>query len=308
MKTAVVWDERYLKHDMGPWHPERPERLTAIRGVLEKSDIKERTRLLEPRFATLEEIAMVHDFEYVKKIEKTAGRAVQLDPDTSTSEGTWDAARLAVGGLLNGVDAVYEGRARNAFAFVRPPGHHAERERAMGFCLFNNVAVAAEYALRQKNAPRVAIMDYDVHHGNGTQWSFYDRSDVLYISMHRYPFYPGTGARKEEGRGKGKGYTLNLPFDGGEGDHEYLLAFDNEILPALRSYDPDLLLVSAGYDAHRLDPLGGMNVTGSGFAQMTAALRKIAEEVCGGRMVLVLEGGYSLEGLSESVEACLKEM
>lgn len=306
MKTAVIWDERTLKHDMGPWHPERPQRLTAVREVLDKPDIKKRLTFLEPRFATLEEIAMVHDFAYVKKIEKTAGLTVQLDPDTSTSEGTWDAARLAVGGLLKCVDAVYEGRARNAFAFVRPPGHHAERERAMGFCLFNNVAIAAEYALRQKDARRVAIVDYDVHHGNGTQWSFYDRSDVLYVSTHRYPFYPGTGARSEEGLGKGKGATLNIPFAGGEGDHEYLMAFDREVLPALRDYAPDLLLVSAGYDAHRLDPLGGMNVTAAGFAQMTESMMKVSREVCGGRAVLVLEGGYSLEGLSESVEECLK--
>jgi len=332
-RTAVVWDERYLNHDTGPWHPERPARLTAIREVLDKPELQKRLTFLEPRFATLEEIAMVHDFEYVKKLEKTAGLEVQLDPDTTTSAGTWDAARLAVGGLLHCVDWVFEtspqpsplqgegvefplltkegarGRSgRNAFAFVRPPGHHAERERAMGFCLFNNVAIAAEYAIRRKNAQRVAIMDYDVHHGNGTQRAFYDRSDVLYISTHRYPFYPGTGARKEEGQGKGKGFTLNIPFAGGEGDHEYLMAFEQEVLPALRDYAPDLLLVSAGYDAHRLDPLGGMNVTGAGFAQMTGSLRDVAEKVCGGRMVLVLEGGYSLEGLGESVEKCLEVM
>src|SRR5262249_47504862 len=151
---------------------------------------------------------------------------------------------------LNAVDAVIDGKVSNAFAFVRPPGHHAEVARAMGFCIFNNVTIAAEYAIRQKNCRRVAIMDFDVHHGNGTQWAFYDRSDVFYVSTHRYPFYPGTGARKEEGEGKGKGYTLNIPFAGGEGDHEYLTAFEKEVMPALRGYSPDLLLVSAGYDAH----------------------------------------------------------
>ncbi len=176
----------------------------------------------------------------------------------------------------------------------------------MGFCVFNNVAIAAEYALHQKNAKRVAIMDYDVHHGNGTQWSFYDRPDVFYLSTHRYPFYPGTGSRKEEGQGKGAGFTLNVPMKEGQGDHEYLMVFEQEILPALRDYKPDLLLVSAGYDAHRLDPLGGMNVTGAGFAQMTGSLLKVARKTCEGRMVLVLEGGYSLEGLSESVEKCLE--
>ncbi len=304
-KTAVVWDPRYLEHDMGFGHPESPARLKAVQGVLETPQLRENLNFLSPRFATLDEIAMVHDFEYVHKIEKTAGREIQLDPDTSTSPGSWDAARLAVGGLLGCVDAVYDRSAKNAFAFVRPPGHHAERERAMGFCLFNNVAIAAEYALRTKNAKRVAIMDYDVHHGNGTQWSFYDRADVLYVSTHRYPFYPGTGSRQEEGKDAGKGFTLNVPFLGGEGDHEYLMAFENEVLPALRDYAPDLLLVSAGFDAHRLDPLGGMNVTAEGFAHMTQGLMDIADQVCGGRTVLVLEGGYSLKGLSESVQECL---
>lgn len=307
-KTAVIWDARYLNHDMGPWHPESPARLQAIRRVLTETTVGKNATLLEPRFATQEEISLVHDFEYVKKIEKTAGLEVRLDPDTSTSPGSWDAARLAVGGLLNAVDAVFDGRAANAFAFIRPPGHHAERARAMGFCLFNNVAIAAEYAIQTKNCRRVVIMDYDVHHGNGTQWSFYDRPDVFYISTHRYPFYPGTGSRREEGEGKGKGYTLNIPFPGGEGDEEYLLAFDREVLPAIRQYAPDLILVSAGYDAHRLDPLGGMNVTAAGFAQMTSGILQVAKQVCGGKTVFTLEGGYSLEGLAESVEKCLEVM
>jgi acetoin utilization deacetylase AcuC-like enzyme len=263
---------------------------------------------LEPRLATPEEIALIHDFEYVKKIEKTAGHEVPLDPDTQASPRSWEAARLAVGGLLTCVDSVIDGKVANAFAFVRPPGHHAERARAMGFCLFNNVAIAAEYAIRQKNCRRVLIIDYDVHHGNGTQWSFYDRDDVFYISTHRYPFYPGTGARREEGEGKGKGFTLNVPFPGGEGDEEYLKVFDQEIIPAAVQFHPDLILVSAGFDAHRLDPLGGMNVTGAGFAGMTRSILEAASHVCHGRTILVLEGGYSLEGLQESVEKCLVTM
>jgi acetoin utilization deacetylase AcuC-like enzyme len=293
---------------MGPWHPERPERLEAIRHVLENSPVGKKTVSLEPRFATLEEIALVHDFDYVRKIEKTAGLEVSLDADTSTSPGTWDAARLAVGGLLNAVDAVFEGKVDNAFAFVRPPGHHAERARAMGFCLFNNVAIAAEYLLRAKNCRRVLIMDFDVHHGNGTQWAFYDRNDVFYISTHRYPFYPGTGARREEGEGKGKGYTLNIPFPGGEGDHEYLRAFDDIVVPTMRDYRPDFILVSAGFDAHRLDPLGGMNVTADGFGRMSQTILDVAKDVCEDKAVFVLEGGYSLEGLADSVEACLKKL
>lgn len=307
-KTGVLWDARYLNHLTGPWHPERPERLTAIRQVLTERPVGKKVTMLQPRLATLEEVVLIHDFEYVRKIEKTAGLEVQLDPDTVTSPGTWDAARLAVGGILNAVDAVFEGRVNNAFAFVRPPGHHAEKARAMGFCLFNNVAIAAEYAIRTKNCRRVLIMDFDVHHGNGTQWAFYDRSDVFYLSTHRYPFYPGTGARREGGEGKGKGYTLNVTFSGGEGDHEYLTSFDDVILPAMRDYQPDLVLVSAGFDAHRLDPLGGMNVTADGFGRMSEALLEAAKEACGGRAVFVLEGGYSLQGLADSVEKALEAL
>lgn len=305
MATGYLWDERFLLHNMGPWHPERPERLAAIREVLEHRPIGKELIRLEPRAASVEEIALIHDFEYVRKIEKTAGLEVQLDPDTSTSPESWDAARLAVGGLLNVVDAVWEKQVDNAFAFVRPPGHHAEKARAMGFCLFNNVAIAAEYLIRSKNCRRVAIMDFDVHHGNGTQWAFYDRSDVFYLSTHRYPFYPGTGSRREEGEGRGKGYTMNLTFGGGEGDEEYLKCFDQTVVPVLTDYCPDFLLVSAGYDAHRLDPLGGMNVSEDGFGGMSERLRQIAERSCRGRTVFVLEGGYNLEGLATSVESSL---
>ena len=355
--TAAIWDPRYLLHDTGLWHPERPERLQAIKKVLDKFTSPERgvegearsgfagrggdaspllTRL-EPRMATPEEISLVHDSEYVKKIEETAGHDIQLDPDTPVSPKSWEAACLAVGGMLTAVDWILEGvgtggatgggpppdrseartaggygsdrtRSHNAFAFVRPPGHHAERARAMGFCLFNNVAIAAEYALRKPGIGKVLIVDYDVHHGNGTQSAFYDRNDVFYISTHRYPFYPGTGARKEEGTGKGKGFTLNVPFSGGQGDEEYLKAFDDEIIPAARDFGPDLILISAGYDAHRLDPLGGMNVTSKGFAEMTRRILEIADQSCSGKVLCVLEGGYSLEGLAESVEECLKAM
>lgn len=306
METAVIWHPTYLLHETGLWHPESPARLQAIRRVLARP-VGKRVRSLQPREATPEEIALIHELEYVKKIEKTAGHNAELDPDTSVSPKSWEAARLAVGGVLACVDWVMEG-GRNAFAFVRPPGHHAERGRAMGFCLFNNVAIAAEYAIRRKDCRRVLIVDYDVHHGNGTQWAFYDRKDVFYISTHRYPFYPGTGARGEEGQGEGKGYTLNIPFPGGCGDQEYLKAFEDEVIPASIRFHPDLVLVSAGFDAHRLDPLGGMNVTSDGFARMTRAILGVASGSCGGKTVLVLEGGYSLEGLAESVEKCLEVM
>lgn len=305
--TAILWDKRYLLHEPGVWHPERPDRLRAIQKVIE-GPLKSQLTILAPRLATDEEIQLIHDSEHVAKVKHTTGRDIDLDPDTHASPHTWEAAALAVGGLLECVDHVMSQKVKNVFAFVRPPGHHAERERAMGFCFFNNVAIAAEYALRQGNAQRIVIMDYDVHHGNGTQWSFYDRSDVFYISTHRYPFYPGTGARREDGKGSGKGYTLNLTFDGGEGDEEYLKAFDQEVIPAIDAYKPDLILVSAGYDAHRDDPLGGMEVTAKGFGMMHQKLLESAQKNCAGKLVSVLEGGYSLEGLEESVRECLNEM
>lgn len=307
MKTAVVYDPRYLLHETGWGHPERPERLVAVQKVL-KGPLAKKLLHLSPRLATSEEITLIHDSEYVAKIEKTAGLDVSLDADTQASPHSWEAAQLAVGGMLTAVDSVFEGKADHAFAFVRPPGHHAERERAMGFCLFNNVAIAAEYAMRSKDCRRVLIIDYDVHHGNGTQWAFYDRSDVFYISTHRYPFYPGTGSEREDGRGMGKGYTLNIPFSGGEGDEEHLSVFEKKVIPVSRDYAPDLILLSAGFDSHRLDPLGGMNVTGAGFAGMTRQILDVAKKVCGGKVVCVLEGGYSLEGLTESVTSVLETM
>jgi len=218
--------------------------------------------------------------------------------------------------MLTAIDWVMGGGERgrgkksvfNAFAFVRPPGHHAERARAMGFCLFNNVAIGAEYALRQYTLKRVAILDFDVHHGNGTQWSFYDRPDIFYLSLHRYPFFPGSGARREEGEKRGKGTTCNIPFSGGEGDEEYLKMYEKEVIPVLRDFKPELILVSAGFDAHERDPLGGMSVTSQGYGVMAQKILGLAHECCEGKVVMVLEGGYDLHGLSESVEVVLGEM
>lgn len=306
-RTGVIWDELFLKHETGPWHPESPARLQAVKTVLD-GPVGQKLIRIQPRPATVEEIALIHDTEYVHKIQKTSGHDVSLDPDTIASPHSWEAARFAAGSLLECVDQVMDGRVDNAFAFVRPPGHHAERAQAMGFCIFNNVAIAAEYARREKNCRRVLIMDFDVHHGNGTQWAFYDRADIFYVSTHRYPFYPGTGASNEEGKGAGKGYTLNIPFSGGEGDEEYLSAFDKEIIPVFRHYAPDLLLVSAGYDAHVLDPLGGMNVSSRGFGGLSQILVDAARSICGGRTLFVLEGGYSLQGLAESVEESLQAL
>jgi acetoin utilization deacetylase AcuC-like enzyme len=236
------------------------------------------------------------------------GEAVALDPDTVLSPGSVKAALLAAGATWDAVKAVCEGRAPNAFALVRPPGHHAEAERAMGFCIFNNIAVAAQQAILHFGYGRVAIIDWDVHHGNGTQHIFEERADVFYISTHRAPFYPGTGAADERGRGKGHGFTLNLPLAAGDGDAEIEAAFDERIGPALDDYKPDLVLVSAGFDAHHSDPLGGLQVSTEAFGRLTRRLMKAADVHCDGRIVLVLEGGYDLSGLSRCVLACVKEL
>lgn len=314
MTTGIIWDKRFLEHDTGAYHPERPARLQAIWDRLQTSPVGQEIQLIEPRLATQEEIALIHSLDHIRAIEKTKGHTIQLDPDTVASPQSYEAALLAVGGLLEAVDRVAGERAQqaaplqNAFGFVRPPGHHAEAERAMGFCLFNNVAIAAEYARKHHGLARIFIMDYDVHHGNGTQWAFYDRPDIFYCSIHRYPFYPGTGAEQEEGEGRGRGMTRNFPMSGGEGDLEYDSVFEKKILPLVKSYDPDLILLSAGYDAHERDPLGGMNVSAAGFARMTAGLLQVAQETCQGKLVAVLEGGYDLKGLADSVEASLGEM
>jgi acetoin utilization deacetylase AcuC-like enzyme len=307
-KVAVITDPQYLAHTNGPYHPERPERLQVLYKMLDESPVGQKIIRLAPRAVTQEELQWVHSPEHVAQVAATQGHVVQLDPDTTTAPESYTAALLAAGGLLRGIDAVMAGEIDSAFAMVRPPGHHAEHDHAKGFCLFNNVAIGAEYAVRQHNLKRVMIVDYDVHHGNGTQHSFYERPDVFFTSLHRYPFYPGTGDYNEEGKGVGKGYTLNIPFIGGEGDEEYVKAFEERVIPVVRDYNPELILLSAGYDAHALDPLGGMNVTAQGFAAMTQQLLKVAQEKCQGRLVLTLEGGYDLKGLKDSVEACLETL
>jgi acetoin utilization deacetylase AcuC-like enzyme len=225
-----------------------------------------------------------------------------LDPDTCISPDSYRVALLAVGGALLAVDQVVEGRPDNAFVALRPPGHHAERERAMGFCLFNNVAIAARYAQRRYGLKRVLIVDWDVHHGNGTQHTFEDDPSVLFFSTHQFPFYPGTGRTSERGTGAGLGYTLNVPLAAGCGDNEYRQVFEKILYPAAQAFEPQLVLVSAGFDAHRNDPLASMNVTEDGYAHMTSIVRDIAERYCEGRLVSLLEGGYNLEALAHSVE------
>lgn len=305
-QVGTIFHPQYLEHDTGPGHPERADRLRAILKRLEEIPLKDSLKSLNPRQATTDEIAMVHDKDYIQKVARSAEMGgIYLDGDTFASPGSYEAALWAAGGLLNAVDQVVAGEVDHAFAMVRPPGHHAERDHAMGFCLFNNVGVAAEYLAKKHGLKRVAVVDYDVHHGNATQHMFYDRDDIFYFSTHRFPFYPGTGAASERGSGAGAGYTLNIPMGAGCGDEEYLKVFEEQLIPALREYAPDFLLISAGYDAHARDPLGGMRVSDQGFAKMSALLEQVAQDFCQGKSVYTLEGGYDLKGLADSVEAVL---
>ncbi len=308
MRTGIVTDESFLAHDTGAGHPERADRLRAIGQVLESAAPADRL-VVPARDATAEEIARVHVPEHVQRVAATARLShFAFDADTPTSARSFEAARRAVGGLLALVDAVMEGRVANGFAFVRPPGHHAERDRAMGFCLFNNVALAAAHLRATHGLERVLIVDWDVHHGNGTQHAFYGDPSVLFVSSHQYPFYPGSGAATEVGSGTGEGFTLNLPFPAGYGDAQYIEAFLRIVEPVARQFAPQFILVSAGFDAHRRDPLADMEVTEQGFAALTRLLLRTARELCGGRFAAVLEGGYDLEALRGSVAAMLTEM
>ena len=306
-QVGFAWDDRCLLHDNGPGHPESPQRLVAIRDRLERGGRRDRLVAIAPEPAPLAALAAVHDPAYVEALRRACARApVRLDPDTTVSAGSWDAALLSAGGGLAAVDAVFDGRVRAAFVATRPPGHHAERDQAMGFCLFNNIAVAARHAQDRHGIERVAIVDWDVHHGNGTQHVFEEDDTVLYISTHQWPFYPGTGARHERGRGRGLGFTLNVPLPAGSGDAVYQRAFETEVIPALEQFRPGVVLVSAGFDAHERDPLAGMALTTEGYRRLTTLLRDAAATLCGGRLVSLLEGGYDLEALAASVETHLE--
>ncbi len=308
-KTGIVKDYKYLQHETSAYHPESPKRLEAIYKMLEAPDMQGKFLEIEPRCATSEEIGMVHHAGYIESVKRTAGLAhCYLDPDTETSPESCNAAKLAAGGLCNAIDCIMEGKVRNAFAFVRPPGHHAEGDRAAGFCLFNNVAIGAMHAVRKYNLERVLIVDWDLHHGNGTQHSFYEDNRIVYFSTHQYPFYPGTGSVYEIGKGKGLGFTINVPLSQGPGDAEFLCIYEKLLKPVALEFRPEFILVSAGFDIYYQDPLGGMKVTPRGFADMTRVIMNIAEACCNGRMAVILEGGYHIQGLTDSVKAVLYEM
>ncbi len=303
--VLLVYDERMTLHVPGFGHPERPDRLRAIRNELERSHISS-AKFAEPHIPSREAIERIHHPAYVDFIESARGKTVQLDPDTATSPDSVAAAHLAVGAGLDAVYALEQGDVRRAFALVRPPGHHAEAHRAMGFCIFNNIAIAAEHATRALGSKRVLIVDWDVHHCNGTQQAFYQRSDVLVFSTHQFPRYPGTGALEELGDKAGIGYNVNVPLPPGMRNGDYLAVFRRILAPIAERYQPDLVLVSAGFDAHCDDPIGGMKLDEEGFANLCAVVREIAERHARGKLALFLEGGYDLEALARSARACVQ--
>jgi acetoin utilization deacetylase AcuC-like enzyme len=309
---ALIKDDRYMEHNPGAGHPESPNRLRVIHELIDREFSGLPT--IPPRLATQSELALVHDPRYIQTVANTEGRAhSQLDPDTGLSARSYEIARLAAGGLLEGIDALLTHdpgalTPRSIFAFVRPPGHHAEPDRGMGFCLFNNVAIAAAYAKKKYGLRRILIVDWDLHHGNGTQHAFYDDPGVLYFSSHQYPYYPGSGGFNEVGSGKGEGFNVNAPFPTGFGDAEYLAVYERILTPIALEYKPDLVLVSAGFDPYVKDPLGGMKLTGEGFGHLASLVRDIAEQSCGGKILLALEGGYNPEGLRNGVRAVLQKL
>jgi len=302
MKVGLVYDPIYLKHDTGQ-HVENASRLEAIISYLEQTGLKQQLTPIKPRPATVEELSLVHHEQYISYIREVAQKGGGwLDADTVMSPNSYDAALYAAGGVITATEAVMNGEVTSAFALVRPPGHHATPQRGMGFCLFNNVAVATKYALARYGLEHILIIDFDVHHGNGTQEAFYDNSQVLYVSTHLYPFYPGTGGIDETGSGEAEGTTINIPLPSGCGDAEYEQVFAEIVAPAAKRFKPQLILVSAGYDPHWTDELALMQVSVSGFARMVKIIKELADELCNGRLVFSLEGGYNLAALAASVK------
>jgi acetoin utilization deacetylase AcuC-like enzyme len=308
--TGLVYHPAYLEHDMGAGHPESPNRLRTIMDQLERSGTAARVKRIEARRAEDEWILQVHSPSYVAALNAhtPASGRVALDPDTSLSPGSLSAAYFAAGGALAAVDAIMNGEVVHAFCAVRPPGHHAEVDRAMGFCLFNNVAIAARYVQKQYGLTRVLIVDWDVHHGNGTQHTFEQDPSALFFSTHQYPHYPGTGRATERGTGPGEGFTINVPMKPGDGDDEYHAIFMNVLQPAADAFKPEFVIISSGFDAHRDDPLANMGLTEAGYASLTGLVVDIAKRHAQGRLLSALEGGYHLTALAGSVDAHLKAL
>jgi len=303
-KVGFLYEDMFLEHATPVGHPERPDRLRKLVAHLKSSGRWKGLHHVQSMRASAQSIIAVHTpdhVDFIKRVCDSGGGALDSG-DTYASAQSYEVALFAAGAAISAVDAVLNRRVDSAFCAIRPPGHHAERDQSMGFCLFNNVAIAAVHAQRAHGVDRVAILDWDVHHGNGTQHIFESDPTVLYISLHQYPFYPGTGASTERGTGDGVGYTLNFPLPGGTGEEEYLAAFTNKIVPALVAFRPEILIISAGFDAHKDDPLGGMLLDESSFAKMTHQVKGVAP------VVSVLEGGYHLDALALSVDAHLAEL
>jgi acetoin utilization deacetylase AcuC-like enzyme len=303
--TALLLDPIYKQHLTGAGHPERPERYDAVTSGLERAAIVRDALRIPTRKAAEDEIAMCHTRDYIETVKRDIARGARdlSTGDTAVGPRSLDVALAAAGGVMNCVDAVMKGKANNAFCAVRPPGHHATPVRGMGFCIFNNIAVAARYAQKQHGISRVLIADWDVHHGNGTQDIFYDDGSVFFFSTHQSPWYPGTGAREETGAGAGRGTTLNCPFPAGSGREEIGGAFRERLIPAMEKFQPELVMISAGFDSREGDPLGQFTLADEDFAELTRMLMDIAEKHAGGRVVSVLEGGYSLSGLASGIAA-----
>ncbi len=300
-KTAYVYHPIYLEHNQ-PGHPENAGRLECILRTLEQEDILSRLRLVDPRRASEDELLSVHTPQHIERVHRVADQGGgHMDPDTYVSPRSYEAAVMAAGGLIKAVDHLLEGELRNGFALIRPPGHHATATRAMGFCLFNNVAVAARSALQDERIERVLIGDFDVHHGNGTQDIFQENPDVFYFSTHQYPYYPGTGAKTEMGSGAGEGTVLNVPLPPGVGDSGFARIAEELVWPLAERFAPNLILVSAGYDGHWDDPLAHMSLSLTGYASLQRQLVRLADQLCGGRILFTLEGGYHLKALAYGV-------
>jgi acetoin utilization deacetylase AcuC-like enzyme len=307
---GLIYHPDYLKHDTGSGHPERPQRLESLIQHLLTTPLWSSMSHLRPSPASLDAIHLIHPERHTAmvKVRCQVGEIMLDEGDTRVCKDSYDIALLAAGGVLQAIDEVVAGRLTRAFCAVRPPGHHAEASKVMGFCLFNSIAIGARYAQSKHGLERVAIVDWDVHHGNGTQQAFYEDDSVLFISLHQYPYYPGSGAASERGAGRGEGFTLNCPMGAGSVEKDYLDAFQAQILPALRRFQPQLLLISAGFDAHTDDPLAGIKLTDESYRRMTELLLEISEKYCGGKIVSVLEGGYNLQALARSVECHLTAM
>jgi len=309
LPVGFVWHPTFLQHDTGLGHPESPHRLQAILQHLKSTGLWETLRISLAEPASRDTIELVHPRAYLEALEVSCRQGpMALDPDTIVSPGSWEAALRAVGAVTQAIDAVIRHEARAVFCAVRPPGHHALMDRAMGFCLLNNVAIGARYAQTRHHLTRVLIVDWDVHHGNGTQAIFAEDPTVLYVSTHQFPFYPGTGSRQECGVGRGVGATVNVPLPVGSGNEAIIEAFQCELLPRALAFKPELVLISAGFDAHRDDPLAGLQVTEAGYTALTKIVLEITDTCCPGRLVSVLEGGYDLNALPRSVEAHLRAL